>query len=143
LYKEDFNKAVADIDKAIEKSEDNIPKYFYLRGLIFAIFGNFSQSVQDLSVAISLDDKYAKPYLERAKCLQIEGSSNEAFLDLQKYITLAPEDPYIHKYAGFLLFQNCAYEDCLAAFSHGNENIIDHEMMLTKAKCYFLLNNTK
>jgi hypothetical protein len=56
---------------------------------------------------------------------------------------LAPEDPYIHKYAGFLLFQNCAYEDCLAAFSHGNENIVDHEMMLTKAKCYFLLNNTK
>lgn len=55
LYKDDFNKAVADVDKAIEKSEDNIPKYFYLRGLIFAIFGNFSQSIQDLSVAISLD----------------------------------------------------------------------------------------
>lgn len=76
LYKGDFNKAVADVDKAIEKSEDNIPKYFYLRGLIFAIFGNFSQSIQDLSVAISLDDKYAKPFLERAKCLQIEGNSN-------------------------------------------------------------------
>ena len=106
------------------------------------MFGNFSQSVQDLSVAISLDEKYAKPYLERAKCLQIEGNSNEAFLDLQKYITLAPEDPYIHKYAGFLLFQNCAYEDCLAAFSHGSDDLIDHEMLLTKAKCHFLLNNT-
>lgn len=55
LYKNDFNKAVADVDKAIEKSEDNIPKYFYLRGLIFAIFGNFSQAVQDLTVAINLD----------------------------------------------------------------------------------------
>lgn len=76
LYKNDFNKAVADVDKAIEKSEDNIPKYFYLRGLIFAIFGNFSQAVQDLTVAINLDEKYAKPYLERAKCLQIEGNSN-------------------------------------------------------------------
>lgn len=78
------------MDKAIEKSEDNIPKYFYLRGLTFAIFGNFSQAVQDLTVAINLDEKYSKPYLERAKCLQIEGSSNEAFLDLQRYITLAP-----------------------------------------------------
>lgn len=109
LYRNDFNKSVADVDKAIEKSEDNIPKYFYLRGLIFAIFGNFSQAIQDLTVATNLDEKYAKPYLERAKCLQIEGNSNEAFLDLQRYITLAPEDQEIHKYAGYLLFQNCAY----------------------------------
>lgn len=87
------------------------------------MFGNFSQAIQDLSVSISLDDKFGKPFLERAKCLQIDGNSNEAFLDLQKYITLAPEDPYIHKYAGFLLFQNCAYEDCLSAFSHGNEDL--------------------
>lgn len=125
MYKGDFNEAIADVDKAIEKSEDNIPKYFYFRGLSFAIFGNFAQSVQDLSVAISLDDKYAKAYLERAKCLQIEGNSNDAFLDLQKYIALSPEDPFIHKYAGFLLFQNCAYEDCLAAFTHGNEDLVD------------------
>jgi len=33
---EEFESAVNDIDKAIEKSEDNIPKYFYLRGLIYA-----------------------------------------------------------------------------------------------------------
>ena len=76
LYRNDFNKAVTDVDKAIEKSEDNIPKYFYLRGLIFAIFGNFSQAVQDLTVAINLDETYAKPYLQRAKCLQIQGNSN-------------------------------------------------------------------
>jgi tetratricopeptide (TPR) repeat protein len=55
LYQNDFNKSVADIDKAIEKSEDNIPKYFFLRGLIFAVFGNFSQAIQDLTVAINLD----------------------------------------------------------------------------------------
>jgi hypothetical protein len=37
---------------------------------------NYSQSIHDLSVAISLDDKFAKPYLERAKCLQNEGREN-------------------------------------------------------------------
>ena len=73
--------------------------------------------------------------------MQIEGNSNEAFIDLQKYITLAPEDPYIHKYAGFLLFQNCAYEDCLSAFSHGSDLLNDKELILTKAKCNFLLGN--
>lgn len=73
--------------------------------------------------------------------MQIEGNSNDAFIDLQKYITLAPEDPYIHKYAGFLLFQNCAYEDCLSAFGHGSDLPNDHELILTKAKCNFLLGN--
>lgn len=76
LYVNDFDKAVADIDKAIEKSEDNIPRYFYLRGLIFACCGNFTQAVQDLSVAVNLDDRFAKAYLERAKCLQMEGNPN-------------------------------------------------------------------
>ena len=30
-----YNEGISDIDKAIEKSEDNIPKYFYLRGHTF------------------------------------------------------------------------------------------------------------
>lgn len=76
LYVNDIDKAISDIDKAIEKSEDNIPKYFYVRGLIFACFANFSQAVQDLSVCINLDSKFEKAYLERAKCLQIEGNPN-------------------------------------------------------------------
>lgn len=31
-----FPQALSDIDKAIEKSEDNVPKYFFLRGHAFA-----------------------------------------------------------------------------------------------------------
>jgi tetratricopeptide (TPR) repeat protein len=139
LYLDDYNNAITDVDKAIEKSEDNISKYFYLRGLISSIFGNFSQAVQDHSVAINLDSEFAKAYLERAKCLQIEGNANEAFSDLQKFITLCPEDQYIHKYAGYLLFQNCAYEDCLTALKHGEKLANDSDLTLTKAKCHFLL----
>ena len=37
------------------------------------------------------------------------------------------------------MFQNCAYEDCLSAFSHGAELDSDSELLLTKAKCHFLL----
>lgn len=107
-----------DIDKAIEKSEDNIPQYFYLRGLIFACCSNFSQAVQDYTVCINLDAKFAKAFVERAKCLQMEGNITEAFNDLQKYIALKPSDPLINEYAASLLFQNCAYNDCLVALSH-------------------------
>lgn len=73
----------------------------------------------------------------------MEGNSNDAFLDLQKYITLKPNDPLIHKYAGFLLFQNCAYDDCLSAFSHGPEKIVDLDIIETKIKCYLLLGKYK
>lgn len=38
-----------------------------------------------------------------------------------------------------MLFQNCAYEDCLSAFSHGADLDSDYELVLTKAKCHFLL----
>lgn len=60
-------------------------------------------------------------------------------MDLQKYITLKPDDPLIHKYAGFLLFQNCAYDDCLSAFAHGSDLLSDIDIVETKAKCYFLM----
>ena len=35
LYLGMNSEAIDDIDKAIEKSEDNVAKYFYERGLIF------------------------------------------------------------------------------------------------------------
>ena len=31
----DYYEAISDIDKAIEKSEDNIPKHFFVRGMCF------------------------------------------------------------------------------------------------------------
>lgn len=76
-----------DIDRAIEKSEDNIPKYFYLRGLILSCCQTFKQAVHDLSVCLSLNENFAEAFLMRSKCLQIEGEANEAFVDLQRYIS--------------------------------------------------------
>lgn len=49
--------ALENVDKAIEKSEDNVPKYFYIRGVIFAMEGNFKQAISDLTTCLSLDEK--------------------------------------------------------------------------------------
>lgn len=70
-YQATWNEAIQDIDKAIEKSEDNIPKYFYLRGLAFACCQSFKQAIHDLSVCITLNEHYAEAFLMRSKCLQI------------------------------------------------------------------------
>lgn len=58
-YMNIWNEAINDIDKAIEKSEDNIPKYFYLRGLAFACCQSFKQAIHDLSVCLTLNDGFA------------------------------------------------------------------------------------
>ena len=63
LYLNEFEASVTDIDKAIEKSEDNIPKYFYLRGLIFGCCLNYSQAIQDYTVCINLDATFAKAFI--------------------------------------------------------------------------------
>ena len=41
-----------DLDMAIDKAEDNFSKYFYLRGLAWALVQNYKQAISDCSVAI-------------------------------------------------------------------------------------------
>ena len=62
-----------------------------------------------MSISISISDKQPEYYLLRSKCYQIEGDGNRAFIDLQTYIGLEPNDTEIHKYAGHLLFENGAF----------------------------------
>lgn len=117
-YMEEWKEAIEAVDDAIEKSEENYWKFFYLRGLILACIHNFSDAISDCTTAINLNSNEAHPYLLRASCFQIEGEGNLAFKDLQTYIALAPEDKEVHMLAGKLLFENGAFEDAITAFFH-------------------------
>lgn len=46
------NEAIIDIEKAIEKSETNIAKYYYSRGLCYAVGKCYKQAIYDLSITI-------------------------------------------------------------------------------------------
>jgi Tfp pilus assembly protein PilF len=74
--------ASADLEKAIDKSEDNIAEYFYVRGLIYAQQKHFKSALNDLSIAINLNENYADAYIARAKCFHLLQDRNSAFLDL-------------------------------------------------------------
>ena len=41
-----------DMDYAIDKAEDNLPQYFYLRALCWACVQNYKQAISDSSIAI-------------------------------------------------------------------------------------------
>lgn len=47
--------ALKDIDIAIEKSEDNVPKYFFFWGHLLEISGRYKEAISDFTICISLD----------------------------------------------------------------------------------------
>ncbi|KRX04632.1 hypothetical protein PPERSA_04447 [Pseudocohnilembus persalinus] len=134
-----FKEGVEDVDMAIEKSEDNVPKYFYLRGHIFGSCQSYKQAVNDLGICLQIDENFAQAYLERCKDHHYLGDSNQAFADLQKYISLKPNDPEIHTMAGNLLFHCGALDDAIKAYSHSDQQESDLNLLAARSKCYIAL----
>jgi tetratricopeptide (TPR) repeat protein len=55
LFLKRFEDSAEDIEKAIDKSDDNFANYYFLRGLVHYARGMFRESNQDLSIALNLD----------------------------------------------------------------------------------------
>ena len=97
------------------------------------------QAINDLSIAISLDENYSKAYLNRAKCFHLVGDKNSAFVDLQKYINIKPCDSDIHLWSGNLLFNIGAYDDAVKAYSHVNNVKQNEDILILRLKCHFAM----
>ena len=50
----------------MEKSEDNVAKYFYCRGLIYSELKLHKKALEDFAITISIDENYSDAYLSRA-----------------------------------------------------------------------------
>lgn len=59
-----YDCALQDIDNAIEKCEDNIPIYFYVKGVLLCCYGDIEQAVNEFSVCINLDENYYDAYIQ-------------------------------------------------------------------------------
>jgi hypothetical protein len=73
LYFSSLKTAMQDINLCIEKAEENLPKYFYLRGICFACMKSLKKAINEFSISISLNKEYSMAYLERAKCYFLSG----------------------------------------------------------------------
>ena len=134
-----FSLAHQNIEKAIEKADENYAKYYHLRGAIYACTQSYYNAISDLSIALNLDKNFQSSYLERAKCYYIIGDLKQAFMDIQDYITVKSDDSNIHLWAGNLLFCTGAYEDAVKAYSN-SETISNSENLLAlRTKCNIIL----
>lgn len=66
----EIDEALADFNKAIEKTEENNAKYYYGRGLAYATISKFKSALSDFTITINLDSKHADAFLNRAKVFQ-------------------------------------------------------------------------
>jgi tetratricopeptide (TPR) repeat protein len=127
------------IEKAIEKADDNYAKYYYLRGCIHSLSGNFTNALSDLTISTNLDKNFQPAYLERGKVYFVTGDLKQAFLDIQKYISGKPEDSNIHLWAGNLLFNTGALEDAVRAYSNSETVTRSERLLALRAKCNIVL----
>ncbi len=79
-----------DFSKAIEKAEDNVPKYFFHRGIVSSILHNFEDAVGDFSIALNIKNDYCEAFLERGKCFFTAGDAEQAYEDFLQYMLLKP-----------------------------------------------------
>jgi tetratricopeptide (TPR) repeat protein len=77
-----FEQANITIEKAIEKADENYPKYYFLRAAISAASGQYQKAINDCTITINLDKDYSAAYLERGKCYYSTGDIKQAFLDI-------------------------------------------------------------
>lgn len=132
-----YDLALIDLDKAIEKSEDNVAKHFYVRGMIQACRCAYKPALNDFTITIQLDPKSNEAYFNRAKIWHILGDRNNAYFDVIKYLELNPTDPHSNVYAGNLFFHIGAYEDAVRAYSHNIE--VNVQALYLRARCYVIL----
>jgi tetratricopeptide (TPR) repeat protein len=83
-YMGQLDESLGDMDRAIEKSEDNIPKHFYARGLVYFQMENYKLALNDFSIAINLNENYMEAYLNRAKVFCALGDRGNAYYDAKR-----------------------------------------------------------
>ncbi|CAD8059821.1 unnamed protein product [Paramecium sonneborni] len=138
-----INEALADIESAIQKSEDNIAKYFYFRGMVYGILKQYQHSLNDFSICLTLDETFADAFLNRAKCHFLSGDSNSAFQDLQQCIHILQDDPRMHVWAGNFLFANAAIEDAIKAYSNNKDFKNNPKLLQLRSECYMILSDLR
>ena len=122
LYLGKFEEALQDIIKAISKSEENVAKYFFFRGLthayisfLFRSLNNKKQALNDLNICTNLDEKFGPAYLEKAKINFSNENTTKALEDLAKLASASPnEDVKYHECClNFLYGHNLLANSCI------------------------------
>ncbi len=92
FQKGDFEKAIAEFEKAIALQPDFAPAYNRL-GMSCAILGDYEKAEKNFRKVIELSPALDQGYLNLALLYEVTGESSKAFTLLEKALSLNPENP--------------------------------------------------
>ena len=88
--KGDFDKALADLNKAIELTPNSAEAY-HDRGWAYLLKGDLDEAVADFNRAVDMEPSYAEAYCNRGLARKGQGRRAEAIADLGKCIELTSD----------------------------------------------------
>ena len=135
-----FQLALDDIKLSIEKAEDNIAEHYVLRGLCYAADRNYTEAIQDFTIALQLKESLDYLYWYRSRAAYLLDDTNLAFTDLQKCMALRHNDPEVYFHASVLLIMGGSYEDALKALASSHAIRYSAQTVYLKAKCFVIMN---
>ncbi len=109
FFKEgDSLEAIRSIDRFLGLNPDSKEGYILSAFINTYDLSKFDEAMDDIDIAIDIDDKYAYPYALKASVFYFElgGSFSKSLKYLQKGLELSPDDPYINLIAGDIQFDN-------------------------------------
>jgi tetratricopeptide (TPR) repeat protein len=115
FYKTEYNKAIAEYDKAIEFMPDYDSAY-YNRGWAYRHVGDYDRAIADYTKAIQLKPDNGSAYINRGAAYEYKGDYNNAVKDASTAIQLMPNYAlgYHNRGHAYYLLRN--YVDALKDF---------------------------
>ncbi len=133
-----FEMALADIDKAMEISDEgNHPYYYARRSEICRYAGMYEQAIADLEKYIERYPTDAYGYYARGWCKELSGNLEGAMADYNEGIAVDEDYPYIFLMRGSIYLDNGEVEKANADF----ETVVSKDTTVANGSCrHYALN---
>jgi tetratricopeptide (TPR) repeat protein len=115
--KRDYDKAIADFDKAIALNP-SYPSVYYNRGIAHAGKGNYDKAILDFDKSIALNPNHFEAYYNRGVILHFyKHDYDKAIVDYDKAITLNRNHTITYNNRGVIYVEKGDYDKAVAEFS--------------------------
>ncbi len=113
LQEKDLDKALVEVNIAIDLVPDNFQPYF-LRGDIYLNRKEYSKAEADFTKVISMKSDFPDAYTMRGRALQAQNRLDQALADFDRALSLNPNDKEALFYRPFVYFQQKKFESAQA-----------------------------
>lgn len=135
---QNFEKALEDAKVCIEKADENIAEHYVFRALCYAALSNYSEAVNDFSVALQLNDSLEYLYNYRGRCAFLMDDSDLAYLDFQKLVTMNESSPEPYLKTAIVLMHSSSFSGAISSLENANTIQYTVEAGILKTKAFIL-----